>query len=103
MNDSYDVLIIGGGASGMMAAIVAAEQGARVLVIEKNKRLGEKLRITGGGRCNIYNAEVDVRILLKHYGTAEKFLYSAFSEALPIIYLIPITNNTITAITIPTT
>ncbi len=79
MNDTYDVLIIGGGASGMMAAITAAEQGARVLVIEKNKRLGEKLRITGGGRCNIYNAEEDVRILLKHYGTAEKFLYSAFS------------------------
>jgi hypothetical protein len=75
----YGVIVIGGGASGMMAAIAAAEYGASVVLIEKNKRLGEKLRITGGGRCNITNAELDVRVLLKNYGAAEKFLYSAFT------------------------
>lgn len=80
MSNIYDVIVIGGGASGMMAAISAAEAGATVLLIEKNKRLGEKLRITGGGRCNIYNAEEDMRVLLKNYGIAEKFLYSAFTQ-----------------------
>ena len=78
-NKHYDVIVIGGGASGMMAAIAAATQGVKVLIIEKNKRLGEKLRITGGGRCNITNAEEDMRVLLKNYGKAEKFLYSAFT------------------------
>src|ERR1035437_2877718 len=76
----YDVLVIGGGASGMMAAGRAAEKGKRVLLIEKNERLGEKLAITGGGRCNITNAEEDERLFLSHYGTADKFLYSAFSQ-----------------------
>ena len=80
MSTTYDVLVIGGGASGMMAAIVAAQNGASVLLIEKNKRLGEKLRITGGGRCNIYNAEQDLKIYLKNYGKAEQFLYSAFTK-----------------------
>lgn len=78
-NKHYDIIVIGGGASGMMASIIAAQQGAQVLLLEKNKRLGEKLRITGGGRCNITNAEEDLRVLLKNYGQAEKFLYSAFT------------------------
>jgi predicted flavoprotein YhiN len=65
INNHYDVIVVGGGASGMMASVVASSQGARVLLIEKNKRLGEKLRITGGGRCNILNAEMDERTLLK--------------------------------------
>lgn len=76
----YDVLVIGGGASGMMAAGRAAEMGKRVLLLEKNERLGEKLAITGGGRCNITNAEEDQRIFLSKYGKADKFLYSAFSQ-----------------------
>jgi predicted Rossmann fold flavoprotein len=76
----YDVIVIGGGASGMMAACTAGEQGKQVLLLEKNKRLGEKLRISGGGRCNITNAEEDVRILLKKYGGAEQALYSAFAR-----------------------
>jgi predicted Rossmann fold flavoprotein len=77
---NYDLIVIGGGASGMMAAGRAAERGFRVLLIEKNKKLGEKLRISGGGRCNITNAEEDVHVLLKAYGKAEQFLYALFSQ-----------------------
>lgn len=76
----YDVLVIGGGASGMMAAGRAAEQGKRVLLLEKNTKLGAKLSITGGGRCNITNAESDTHCLLAHYGAADKFLHSAFAQ-----------------------
>jgi predicted Rossmann fold flavoprotein len=77
---SYDVIVIGGGASGMMAACVAGAEGKRTLLLEKNRQLGEKLRISGGGRCNITNAEPDIRKLLKRYGTSEQLLYSAFSR-----------------------
>lgn len=75
-----DVIVVGGGAAGMMAAGRAAERGKRVLLVEKNKDLGQKLSITGGGRCNITNAEYDNRILLVNYGDAEKFLYATFSR-----------------------
>ncbi|MEK7505393.1 MAG: aminoacetone oxidase family FAD-binding enzyme, partial [Patescibacteria group bacterium] len=57
-----------------------AERGKKVLLLEKNKKLGEKLKISGGGRCNITNAEFDNRVLLQAYGKAEQFLYSLFSE-----------------------
>jgi len=77
---SYDVIVIGGGASGMMAAGVAGAQGKKVLLIEKNKNLGEKLKISGGGRCNITNATYDDRLLLKNYGKASEFLFSTFSQ-----------------------
>jgi len=80
MEKHYDVIVIGGGASGMMSAGVAGARGKKVLLLEKNERLGEKLRISGGGRCNITNAEEDVRVLLKNYGDAEQFLYSSFSQ-----------------------
>lgn len=76
----YDVIVIGGGASGMMAAGRAAARGKRVLLIEKNRKLGEKLRITGGGRCNITNAEEDTAVLLQKYGAADVFLHSPFSK-----------------------
>ncbi len=76
---NYDVIVIGGGASGMMAAGVAGARGKRVLLLEKNKKLGEKLRITGGGRCNITNAEYDIHALLSHYKSGKDFLYSPFS------------------------
>jgi hypothetical protein len=62
----------------MMAAGTAGLRGKRVLLIEKNKRLGEKLRITGGGRCNITNSNPHLSSLLKYYGKAEPFLYSPF-------------------------
>src|SRR3989344_8078138 len=76
----FDVIVIGGGASGMMAAGRCAELGKKVLLLEKNRELGKKLKITGGGRCNITNAEYDIRTLLKNYGAAEQFLYSSFSQ-----------------------
>ena len=76
----YDVIIIGGGASGMMAAGTAASRGKKVLVLEQNAKLGEKLRISGGGRCNILNAEKDEKKLLSNFGSAEQFLYSTFAQ-----------------------
>lgn len=76
----YDVIVIGGGAAGLMAAGRAGERGLKVLLLEKNRRVGEKVRISGGGRCNITNAERDTRKLLKNYGTAEQALYSLFSQ-----------------------
>lgn len=79
MPNTYDVLVIGGGAAGMMAAGAAARRGKRVLLVEKNKKLGEKLSITGGGRCNIANNEEDVRALLAHFGASADFLYAPFS------------------------
>ncbi|MES2931397.1 MAG: aminoacetone oxidase family FAD-binding enzyme [Patescibacteria group bacterium] len=78
--DTYDVIVVGGGAAGMMAAGVAAANSKRVLLIEKNRKLGEKLSITGGGRCNIANAEEDERKLLSNFGSASNFLHSPFSQ-----------------------
>lgn len=80
INNNFDVIVIGGGPAGMIAAGRAAEKGKRVLLLEKNKKLGEKLKITGGGRCNITNAEDNIRKFLKNYGKMENFLYSIFSK-----------------------
>lgn len=76
----WDVVVIGGGPSGMMAAGTATTSSARVLLIEKNATLGKKLLITGGGRCNVTNAETDTKKLLAKFGKAGKFLFSAFSQ-----------------------
>ena len=76
----YDVCVIGGGPAGMMCAGRAAERGLSVLLLEKNDRLGKKLDITGGGRCNITNATFDNRKLVSVYGEAAKFLHSTFSQ-----------------------
>lgn len=78
-NKIWDVIIIGGGASGMMAGAVASSFGKSVLIIEKNKNLGEKLKITGGGRCNITNNEPDIHKMLKVYGDKAPCLYTPFS------------------------
>lgn len=80
MSIHYDVIVIGGGPSGMMAAGNAAKRGRKVLLVEKNKDVGKKLSITGGGRCNILNAEEDTQKLLQNYGDAAKFLHSPFSQ-----------------------
>lgn len=78
-NQVYDLVIIGGGTSGLMAASTDFCIGKKVLIIEKNDELGKKLKITGGGRCNIFNAESDTRKLLSHYGDTSKYLHSPFS------------------------
>ena len=79
-NILWDVIVIGGGAAGMMAAGTAAQRGLKVLILEKNKVLGAKLLISGGGRCNVFNGEVDNKILLGYFGAASKYLHSPFSK-----------------------
>ncbi|MDQ1144683.1 putative Rossmann fold flavoprotein [Bacillus sp. SORGH_AS 510] len=74
----YDVIVIGGGPSGLMAAIAAGEKGAKVLLIDKGEKLGRKLAISGGGRCNVTN-RLPVEEIIKHLPGNGKFLYSAFS------------------------
>ena len=64
----------------MMAAGRAAELGAKVMLIEKNPELGRKLLLTGGGRCNVTNAEFDDRVLLEHFKENGKCLFSTFSQ-----------------------
>lgn len=71
------VIVVGGGAAGMFAAIAAAENGHTVTLLEKNEKLGKKLYITGKGRCNITNA-ADMDTLFANVMTNPRFLYSAF-------------------------
>ena len=78
-NKLFDVAIIGGGPAGMMAAIRASELGASVVLVEKNNQFGRKLLLTGNGRCNLTNAEFDLRKLVSYYGPKGKFLFHAFS------------------------
>ena len=75
----YDVIVVGGGPAGMMAAIAAAENGARVCLLEPNERLGKKLNITGKGRCNVTNNCAAGELQGKMCCNG-KFLYSAFSQ-----------------------
>ena len=76
----YDVAIIGGGPAGMMAAIRAGELGERVILLEKTKRLGTKLLITGKGRCNITNQTENDREMIAAFGASGKFLFSALKK-----------------------
>lgn len=78
--EKYNLAIIGGGPAGMIAGGHAGELGSRVILLEKNPRLGLKLLITGKGRCNITNAENDIKKLIQTYGPNGKFLYSAFNK-----------------------
>ncbi len=78
----YDVIVVGGGAAGLMAAGTAASCGKRVLLVEKNQRLGRKLLITGKGRCNITN-NCDIDTLMQNIPTNNKFLYGAFRHFSP--------------------
>ena len=71
------ILVVGGGAAGMMAAVTAARNGKKVRLIEKNEKLGKKLFITGKGRCNITNA-ADIEDLFSAVVSNPKFLYSSF-------------------------
>ncbi|MDP4085926.1 MAG: NAD(P)/FAD-dependent oxidoreductase [Bacillota bacterium] len=74
----FDCIVIGGGPSGLMAAISAGESGASVLLIDKGDKLGRKLAISGGGRCNVTN-RLPVEEIIKHIPGNGRFLYSAFS------------------------
>lgn len=76
----YDLIVIGGGPAGMMAAGRTGERGGRVLLLEKNPRLGVKLAITGKGRCNLTNAEPEIKKFIANYGVNGKFLFSAMSR-----------------------
>ncbi len=77
-----DVIVIGGGPAGMFAAITAAEQGNRVILLESNNRLGKKLLITGKGRCNVTNA-CSVQEVLQNIPRNGRFLYSALENCSP--------------------
>ena len=78
MDSQKTIAVLGGGAAGMMAGIAAASDGgARLLLFEKNKYLGAKVLISGGGRCNVTTGVFDVRKLMENYPRGAKFLLSA--------------------------
>ena len=74
----YDVIVIGGGPSGLMAAVAAGERKKKVLLLEKGTKLGKKLAISGGGRCNVTN-RLPVEEIVKHIPGNGRFLYSPFT------------------------
>ena len=79
---SWDVIVIGGGPAGMFAGITAAQRGSKVLLLERNDRLGKKLLITGKGRCNVTN-DCDVQAVLQNVPRNGRFLYSAMAAFPP--------------------
>lgn len=79
---NYDGIVIGGGPAGMFAAITAAKQGQKVLVLERNDRLGKKLLITGKGRCNVTN-DCTAEEVLQNTPRNGRFLYSALAAFPP--------------------
>ncbi len=80
MKNVFDLVVIGGGPSGMISAGMAATRAAKVLLLEKNKILGKKLLISGNGRCNITQAEFDLHKLVSAYGENGAFLFSALHK-----------------------
>ena len=80
--DKADLVVIGGGPSGMMCAIRAAERGKSVVILDGNRQLGRKLRITGKGRCNLTN-DCDVKTVLQNIPGDGRFLYSALTRFPP--------------------
>lgn len=77
MKEIFDVIVVGGGASGMFCAGTAGARGARVLLLEKNDELGKKILVTGHGRCNLTQAEFNIHKLVKAYGKNGSFLFSS--------------------------
>lgn len=75
----YDVIVVGGGPSGLMAAIGAAQQGASVILLDKGDKLGRKLAISGGGRCNVTNAKTPDE-LIRYIPGGGRFLFSSLSR-----------------------
>lgn len=78
-SESFDVVVIGAGPAGMLAAIRAAELGAKVALLEKNKKLGRKLLITGKGRCNFAQNETEPKKFISEFGVNGKFLFSSLN------------------------
>lgn len=76
-NGKNSVIIIGGGASGMVAAIAAKRSGADVTILERNQRVGKKILATGNGRCNLTNTDIDIS---RYHGKHPEFIYGAFSR-----------------------
>lgn len=76
MTKKYDLIVVGGGAAGIMASIVAARKHAKVLLLEKLSKVGVKLKATGGGKCNISN-RLDNEIFMHHFGRDGKFMMPA--------------------------
>ncbi len=86
MKTKFDAIIIGGGAAGFMAAIQVAETapGSKVLILEKSSKLMSKVRISGGGRCNVTNAERDLKQFSKAYPRGEKFMFRLLHQFGPV-------------------
>lgn len=82
MTDKGNIAIIGGGAAGLAAAVFAAESGGRPFIVEKNDRVGKKLRITGKGRCNVTNNS-DVNTHIANTLTNPRFMYGPLSNFTP--------------------
>ncbi len=78
----FDVIVIGGGAAGLLAAAAAAENGARVGLLEKNRKLGVKILMSGGTRCNVTH-HCDARGIVEAYGKPGRFLHSALAALSP--------------------
>ena len=77
MTEKYDVIIIGAGAAGMMSAIESGKRGRKVLLVDHAKKIGEKIRISGGGRCNFTNTNTHPS---KFISKNPKFVISALSQ-----------------------
>jgi predicted Rossmann fold flavoprotein len=77
MNSEIKILIIGGGAAGMTAAIIASLNGAQVVILEQLNRVGKKILATGNGRCNITNSRIDIS---RYHGKNVKFAYGALNQ-----------------------
>ena len=77
MTEKYDVIIVGAGAAGMMSAIEAGKRGRKVLLVDHAKKIGEKIRISGGGRCNFTNIHTSPK---KFISNNPKFVISALKQ-----------------------
>lgn len=81
--NNFDVIVVGAGAAGLMAAGAAAEGGSKTLILERNERPARKLMITGKGRCNVTNVSTMLNDLIEAVPVNGRFLYSAFSRFMP--------------------